>query len=87
VTLCNPQNKNIVNRQILERLPTVLLSLRPLWELQLHGVVYVVQDFSQPENRPRMEKLVGGSVTFVRIPHSGINICLGVILTDLDEPG
>lgn len=52
-----------------------------------------------------MEKLVGGSVTFVRIPHSGdkmrknsigidalipfagINICLGVILTDLDEPG
>jgi len=52
-----------------------------------------------------MEKLVGGSVTFVRIPHSGwkekaknplnlccnfvpgINICLGVLLTDLDEPG
>ena len=51
-----------------------------------------------------MEKLVGGQVTFVRIPHSGkpkhpfnpnldylilpgINICLGVLLTDLDEPG
>jgi len=60
----------------------------PFRELQqLHGVVYVVQNFSQPENRPRMEKLVGGSVTFVRIPHSGINICLGVLLTDLDEPG
>jgi len=41
VTLCNPQNKNIVNRQILERLPTVLLSLRPLWELQVLAITAV----------------------------------------------
>jgi len=46
-----------------------------------------LQYSSQPENRPRMEKLVG-KVTYVRIPKLGINISLGAsLVTELDDPG